>query len=44
MTQHTHREHVDGCFRCELSRDEVEHQEQEPEDDLLAALLASLKP
>lgn len=23
MTQHTHREHVEGCFRCELGKDEV---------------------
>ena len=23
MTQHNHREHVEGCFRCELSKDEV---------------------
>lgn len=23
MTPHTHRTFVDGCFRCELSRDEV---------------------
>lgn len=23
MVQHTHEKHVDGCFRCDLSRDEV---------------------
>jgi hypothetical protein len=23
MTPHTHREYVEGCFRCDLSRDEV---------------------
>ena len=25
MTQHRHTEHVDGCHRCELSRDEQSH-------------------
>lgn len=25
MSQHTHREYVDGCYRCELSRDEYAH-------------------
>lgn len=24
MTPHTHREYVEGCYRCELGRDEVE--------------------
>ena len=23
MTQHTHRTFVDGCYRCDLSRDEA---------------------
>ena len=23
MTQHDHSEHVDGCYRCDLSRDEA---------------------
>lgn len=23
MTQHEHRRFVDGCYRCDLSRDEV---------------------
>lgn len=23
MVQHSHEKHVDGCFRCELSADEV---------------------
>lgn len=23
MTQHSHREYIEGCFRCELSRDEI---------------------
>jgi hypothetical protein len=34
MTAHDHREHVDGCFRCDLSRDEVELAARlEAEDD-----------
>lgn len=24
MTAHTHTEYVDGCFRCDLNRDEAE--------------------
>lgn len=24
MTQHLHATHVEGCFRCELSRDEMQ--------------------
>lgn len=27
MSAHTHRTHVDGCFRCDLSRDEVVSEE-----------------
>ena len=23
MVQHNHREYVEGCYRCELSKDEV---------------------
>ena len=26
MTEHTHRERVDGCYRCDLSADEVSRQ------------------
>ena len=26
MTQHLHATYVPGCYRCELSRDEVRHQ------------------
>lgn len=25
MTQHDHREYVEGCYRCELSCDETAH-------------------
>lgn len=24
MTAHNHSEHVEGCFRCELSHDELD--------------------
>lgn len=29
MTQHDHREYVEGCYRCELSRDEELDAERE---------------
>lgn len=29
MTQHTHREYVPGCYRCDLNRDEEEDVEVE---------------
>lgn len=31
MTAHDHREFVEGCYRCDLSRDEVS--EQKPTTD-----------
>lgn len=34
MTAHTHRVYVDGCFRCELSKDEAEDARQEQAADL----------
>jgi hypothetical protein len=29
MSAHTHREHVEGCYRCELSQDEARAAEHE---------------
>lgn len=31
MVEHDHREHVEGCFRCELGKDEVEFLDDELE-------------
>jgi hypothetical protein len=41
MTQHTHPEHVEGCFRCELSKDELTDAEEERENlrDVLTDLV-----
>lgn len=33
MVPHDHREYVEGCFRCELSRDEVDVPTSLPDDD-----------
>lgn len=33
MTPHLHREFVEGCFRCDLSRDEVASQQDGHDDD-----------
>lgn len=38
MTPHLHRDYVEGCFRCELSRDEVTAVTDEQFDELLAEL------
>ena len=38
---HTHRELVEGCFRCELNRDEMEAERQ---DELLSSLVGSGGP
>ena len=45
MTAHLHPQHVPGCFRCELSRDEAfdaladERDELQADRDLLTRLL-----
>lgn len=33
MSEHAHREYVEGCFRCDLSRDEVPPQSMRAEVD-----------
>lgn len=30
MSAHTHREHVEGCFRCDLSQEEAREHEEYP--------------
>lgn len=37
MSAHTHRELVDGCYRCDLNRDELEANREEDERDAQAA-------
>lgn len=37
---HDHREYVDGCFRCELGRDEVESIRRDEEAEARALTLA----
>mgnify|MGYP001573329462 CR=1 FL=1 len=32
MTQHLHTEFVEGCYRCDLSRDEAERYEPNQQD------------
>ncbi|PZR55255.1 hypothetical protein DNL40_02470 [Xylanimonas oleitrophica] len=38
MTAHTHTEHVPGCYRCDLSRDEVTAPERDAVEVVKAAL------
>ncbi len=33
MTAHNHRTHVPGCYRCELSRDEIEAARRDGDGD-----------
>lgn len=39
MTAHTCKELTDGCYRCELNRDEIEAAQEEDRQDAEAAWL-----
>ena len=44
MSQHSHTEYVDGCYRCELSKDEAATMAVEYANDVIAVLRRHILP